>query len=45
MPLKPGRDKKTIQANIRELIRSGHKPNEAAAIAYDEARKHRAKRK
>ena len=39
MPLKPGRSKQTIAENIRKLIREGYTPKQAAAIAYDEARK------
>jgi hypothetical protein len=34
MPLKKGRSKKAISSNIGELIRSGRKPSQAAAIAY-----------
>ena len=37
MPLKKGNSKETIQANIDELIRAGHSPEQAAAIAYKEA--------
>jgi len=40
MPLKKGSDKKTISDNIRELIHSGRPAKQAAAIAYDYARKH-----
>ena len=39
MPLKPGSGNKVISANIRELIKSGRKPKQAAAIAYSKARK------
>ena len=39
MPLKKGSSKKTISNNIAELIRAGHKPDQAAAIAYSEAGK------
>lgn len=39
MPLKLGKSRKVISANIAELIRSGRKPDQAAAIAYDKARK------
>lgn len=39
MPLKPGRSKQTIAENIRKLIREGYTPQQAAAIAYEEARK------
>lgn len=39
MPLAKGKSKDVISANIAELIRSGHKPDQAAAIAYKEAGK------
>jgi len=39
MPLKKGTTKKVIQANIAELIRSGRERKQAAAIAFDFARK------
>lgn len=39
MPLKSGKSKKTISANIGELIRAGRKPDQAAAIAYSKAGK------
>lgn len=45
MPLKKGSSKKTISENIGELIRSGRKPAQAAAIAYSEARRTAGKRK
>ena len=38
MPLKTGNSKEIISANIAELIRAGHKPDQAAAIAYSVAR-------
>ena len=37
MPLKEGKSKKVIESNIGELIGAGHKPDQAAAIAYSEA--------
>ena len=43
MPLKPGKSKVIIAANIRELIHSGRKPKQATAIAFDKARKSGAK--
>jgi hypothetical protein len=43
MPLKPGSSEKTISSNIGELIRAGHKPNQAAAIAYSKAGKSKSK--
>jgi hypothetical protein len=39
MPLKPGSSRATIQENIRKLISEGYTPQQAAAIAYAEARK------
>jgi hypothetical protein len=44
MPLKRGSGKKTISANIAELIRAGHSQAQAAAIAYDTAGKGRKKK-
>lgn len=38
MPLKPGSDKKTIEQNTEDLIKSGHKPDQAYKIANDKAR-------
>lgn len=38
MPLKSGKSKSTIEANIAELIRAGHDPDQAEAIAYKKAR-------
>lgn len=38
-PLREGSSRETISANIAELVRAGHKPDQAAAIAYKEARK------
>ena len=38
MPLKKGYDSKSISYNIRELIHSGRKPDQAKAIAYSTAR-------
>ena len=43
MPLKPGRSKQIIAENIRKLIREGHTPKQAVAIAYEEARKRKAR--
>lgn len=43
MPLKRGSSRKVISENIGELIRSGRKPSQAAAIAYSEARESGAK--
>lgn len=45
MPLKSGKSQKTINANIGELIRSGRKPDQAAAISYSKAGKGKRKGK
>jgi hypothetical protein len=44
MPLKKGRSKKTVSSNIAELVRSGFKVSQAAAIAYEKAGKSRKKK-
>jgi hypothetical protein len=46
MPLKRGKSRKTISANIRELVASGRPQRQAVAIALHEAqrRKRAAKR-
>ena len=44
-PLKKGRSNKVISENIAELIRSGRKPDQAAAIAYKGAGKSRKRKK
>lgn len=41
MPLQQGSSQETISANIAELVRSGHDPKQAAAIAYRVAGKDR----
>lgn len=43
MPLKTGTSRETIGENIRELVRSGRKKEQAVAIALSEARRHGAK--
>ena len=37
MPLKSGSSQEVISANIVELIKAGHEPKQAEAIAYKEA--------
>ena len=39
MSLRKGKSKQVIAENIRTLIREGKPPKQAAAIAYDQARK------
>jgi len=39
MPLKKGTSKKVLRENIAELIRAGHKRDQAVAIAYAQRRK------
>lgn len=39
MPLKKGKSKKTISANIRELKQSGRPHKQAIAIALDKSRR------
>ena len=43
MPLKKGKSKSVIGENIREMIRSGHKPKQAVAASLNEARESGAK--
>lgn len=38
MPLATGSSKEVIQSNIRELIRAGHKPDQAVSAAYSNAK-------
>ncbi len=37
MPLTPGKSKKTIYKNIKEMIEAGHDPKQAEAAAYSNA--------
>lgn len=37
MPLEKGKSNEVLQRNIAELIKAGHKPSQAAAIAYKKA--------
>jgi hypothetical protein len=45
MPLKKGSSRKTISANIREMMRSGRPQKQAVAAALSTARKTRNARK
>lgn len=45
MPLKKGSSRKTISANIAEMIRSGHPRDQAIAAAYANARKGKRKKR
>lgn len=38
MPLKKGSSREVIESNIAELIKAGHEPKQAEAIAYKESR-------
>ncbi len=44
MPLKKGKSKKTVSANIRELMHSGRPQKQSIAIAMSEAGLSRAKK-
>ena len=45
MPLKKGKSKKTVSANIRELRHSGYPERQAVAIAMHKAGKSRKKKR
>jgi len=45
MPLKKGKSKKTIEANVKKLIDEGYPPKQAVAIAYERAGKSRKTKK
>jgi len=44
MPLKSGKSKAVISANIAEMVRAGHPQNQAVAAAYAKAGKSRKKK-
>jgi hypothetical protein len=41
MPLKKGHSQEVASSNIKELVRSGHEPKQAVAIALAEKRKYK----
>jgi hypothetical protein len=45
MPLKPGKSKRVIGSNIRELRKAGKSPKQSIAIALANARKSGKKKK
>lgn len=45
MPLQSGKSKKVISQNIAELVKSGYPPNQAAAIAFSNAKQNNKKKK
>jgi hypothetical protein len=45
MPLKKGKSNATRSENIREMVRAGHDPKQAAAAAYKVQRQAKAKKR
>jgi hypothetical protein len=45
MPLLPGKSRRTIATNIKELIHSGRPQKQSVAIAYSNAGKSRKKKR
>ena len=39
MPLRPGKSKEVVSANIREMVKAGHPQDQAIAAAMAKARK------
>jgi len=45
MPLHPGKSRKVISENIREMVESGHPQKQAVAAALNNARRGKKKRR
>ena len=43
MPLKKGYSQTVVNQNTKELIKAGYKPNQASAIAHENARRNKRK--